>query len=148
MQQGSPLDCCIVGIGQGYAACKLSIRCNEVARRVGILAGYKYSVLDSCYQVDIFGPAMFYKAVGLVTSRRRLSFGFFGKVIYRTGEATSAGYSVSKSHIDACICCALASSRDCTRLNQAVCREGGCEDVIHAAGYLHRRRVQVTRSLD
>ena len=28
----------------------------------------KYSVLDSCYQVDIFGPAMFYKAVGLVTS--------------------------------------------------------------------------------
>ena len=30
--------------------------------------GYEYSVLDSCYQVDIFGPAMFYKAVGLVTS--------------------------------------------------------------------------------
>ena len=63
----------------------------------------------------MLGPARFYKAIGLVTSRRRLSVGFFGKVIYRTSEATSAGYSVSKSHIDACICCALASARDCTR---------------------------------
>ena len=58
MQQGSALDCCIVGIGQGYAACKLSIRCNEVARRVGILESFEYSVLEIFYQVDVFGPAI------------------------------------------------------------------------------------------
>ena len=46
-----------------------------------------------------------------------------------------AGYSVRRSHIDDCICCALASARGCTRLKQGVCREGGCADVIHAAGY-------------
>ena len=29
-----------------HAACKLSIRCNEVARRVGILEDGEYSVLE------------------------------------------------------------------------------------------------------
>ena len=62
-------------------------------------------------------------------------------------QAGQAGYSVSKSHIDACICCALASSRDCTRLNQAVCREGGCEDVIHAAMNAFRSEVTLGQAL-
>ena len=53
-----------------------------------------------------------------------------------------------RGHFDDCICCALASARGCTRLAQGMCREGGCADIIHAAGYLNRRRVQVTRSLD
>ena len=65
------VDCCIVGIGQGYAAYKLSIRCNEVARRVGILEGFEYSVLEIFYQVDVLvlhGPGIFSNAIGLVTS--------------------------------------------------------------------------------
>ena len=47
---------------------KLSLRCNKVATRVGILGGSESSVLTVFYQLDVFGPAMFSKAIGFVTS--------------------------------------------------------------------------------
>ena len=47
---------------------KLSLRCNKVATRVGILEGSESSVFKVFYQLGVFGPAMFSKAIGLVTS--------------------------------------------------------------------------------